>query len=152
MSGLMAHWYAKRLSKKLAILSCSLGSSILQIHRVSNDANGPSVHRLALNANILHQLVSDNDNRYRCIVNPYKNKVIVKFAILQNRSDGPVLTLGGNGGFQWIGRVSELGSNLVILSMLIENNCSTPALATLLSNLQIDDNPVYPSGIARTKT
>ena len=118
MSGVMAHWYAKRMPVESSMVSCSLGSSIMQVHRTSSNKQGPSVDRLALNAHVLHTMVSDTDDAHRCL---------------------------------WIGRVSELGSNLTILSELIQRNSAAPQLAMLLSSLQIDDNPVYPSGISRTR-
>ena len=151
MSGVMAHWYAKRMPVESNMISCSLGSSVMQLHRTSNNGRGSSVDRLALNAHVLHTMVKDTDGTHRCIVTGHKNKVTIAFPAIGGTSDGPVLTLGCNGGFQWIGRVSELGSNLIILSMLIENNSATPQLALLLSSLQVDDNPVYPSGISRAR-
>lgn len=151
MSGTMAHWYAKRMPVKSSMISCSLGSSMMQVHRTSNNGQDSSVDRLAVNAHVLYSMVKDTNNECRCIVTRHKKKVTIAFPVAGNRFDGPVLTLGCNGGFQWMGRVSELNSNLTILSTLIQNNCATPGLALLLSSLQIDDNPVYPSGISRAK-
>ena len=48
MSGVMAHWYAKRMPVESSMVSCSLGSSIMQVHRTSSNEQGPSVDRLAL--------------------------------------------------------------------------------------------------------
>ena len=151
MSGVMAHWYAKRMPVESNMISCSLGSSVMQLHRASNGERAPSVDRLALNAHVLSTMVRNTNGAHRCIVTAHRNKVTIAFPTAGGIGSGPVLTLGCNGGFRWIGRVSELGSNLTILAMLIQSNSVTPTLASVLSLLQADDNPIYPSGISRAR-
>ena len=59
----MAHWYASRLPHHCTLVSCSLGSSILQVHQAAKT----SVDRLETSAELIRTLVGPAGNRPNCV-------------------------------------------------------------------------------------
>jgi len=111
VSGILAHWYCNRCAYPCEILSCSLGSSVLQFHRIDNDPLSVRIVRLGPNINVIYNMTKAALQHDRCSVVGTSSKVVIKFHRINDISRGPSLTIGKNGGFQWMGNPSELSLN-----------------------------------------
>jgi hypothetical protein len=81
---------------------------------------------------------------------PEHNKVRVKFVRISNGNIvGPSLTLGCNGGFQWIGVPSAMASTLNQVFTHMSSRMATDTFFEAISLSEIGSNRVYPSGVPR---
>ena len=56
--GTMAHWYIRRMPYTFSLISCSVGSSVMQVHRLGTLDEQFTVKRLAtINANLIHEML-----------------------------------------------------------------------------------------------
>lgn len=145
MSGVLAHWYAARIAYRSIIVSCSLGSSVIQVHRISHR----SVDRLSVSIDLIRVLVGPSGIREHCIVTHRKRKTVVKFPHPGDRDKGPSLTLGCNGGFQWIGNPMDISRTLAEFASLVEEAASRQEFIGCISRLSTIQGALYPSGISR---
>jgi hypothetical protein len=81
---------------------------------------------------------------------PEMRKVKIKFVnVLGSQYKGPSLTLGMNGGFQWIGNPSRFSDTIVKYFKYAANKMSTPEFSRALKVSVIGTSSIYPSGVPR---
>lgn len=69
VTGTMAHWYVKKSVYEFKMSSCSIGSSVMLVHRIGTEPSVPSVHRLAFSIYLLHEMaanITDSHNSREC--------------------------------------------------------------------------------------
>lgn len=151
ISGTLAHWYAPRCVYSSTMISCSIGSSVLQIHRIGTIQDTPSVERLEMRIGVINFMTSAVPVLHNCIVNPVRNKVVIWFPRHGSSSGGPTLTLGCNGGFQWTGSPRDIYRSFNVFAGLVEHNTSSSEFMSIVSQLRVVHHQVYPSGISRQR-
>lgn len=151
ISGTLAHWYARRSRYAWKPVSCSIGSSVLQVNRIDIKGTGQIVQRLGIKIALINTLVQSVPEGLWCMVEFNSNKVVVKFTCSSDSSRGPTLTIGRNGGFQWMGHPRELCRCLHMFAQLVEHNIGSNDFVSVASQLPVDTRPVYPSGIGRSQ-
>lgn len=151
ITGTLAHWYMGRYTNVQSpiIVSCSMGSSVIQLHRIGTQPGRISVDRLAMSTSLLYELTALIEPSDQCIVSRERKKVIFRFPRPGRVDQGTSLTLGCNGGFQWVGNPRDLSRSLQIFAAIVDRNTNRPEFMEAMSVLQFDRNPVYPSGISR---
>jgi hypothetical protein len=83
---------------------------------------------------------------------PEMNKVRVKFIMITDNSIvGPSLTLGCNGGFQWIGAPSNIASTLHQIFTHMSYKMATDLFFTAIHESNVGANNVSPSSVVLLK-
>ena len=83
---------------------------------------------------------------------PERNKVVTKFRrVPGEKIVDPTLTLGKNGGFQWIGSSSSLSNTLLQFFSHASSRMTSPEFREAIKQSNTGRLADYPSGIARRK-
>jgi hypothetical protein len=136
------------------IKNMSIGGSTNDITVLKHDINGASeVVPMKVTARILSALTSTE-----CITIdsmefwPEMNKVRVKFIMITDNSIvGSSLTLGCNGGFQWIGAPSNIASTLHQIFTHMSYKMATDLFFTAINESNVGASNVNPSSVVLLK-
>jgi hypothetical protein len=134
------------------IKSVSMGSSTMNVTVIDHsDLSGHNILPVRFGTNIMTSLTADSD----CNVNgmefwPEIKKVVIKFRrVSGGKIVGPSLTIGCNGGFQWIGTSSMLSSTLVQAFTHMSTRMDGSKFVRAVSSSDGGPASVYPSGVPK---
>jgi hypothetical protein len=149
LASLMSLESSKDLDLKIS--SVSMGGSILNVTILQPNEDGVCVTPVIMNINIIRSLTHQtNKSVLGMQFYPEMRKVRVKFVNMSSSQlRGPSLTLGMNGGFQWIGSPSRLSDTIVQYFRYAANKMATPEFSRALKMLVIGISSVYPGGVPR---
>jgi len=149
ITGTLAHWYCERLPYPTEMISCSIGSSIVQAHRINVPPNRVSVSRLAMSIGVIQGLTCGIGEQHNCIPTFHSSKIVLKFPSFYNSSRGATITLGKNGGFQFMGKPGHIRPALDRLSDIITKSMCSQLFMNVICTIPMDNHPIYPSGISK---
>jgi hypothetical protein len=120
ISGTMAHYYMPRLGIESRMKHVSLGGSVIRIHQVRDFVTHPKVVDICMNMEILGSLVSGV--RSRLSIERTSRCVKLKYHTGTSLGLGPSLTIGCNGGFQWLGNPTHIAESLSVMFAFISKD------------------------------
>ncbi len=155
VSGTLAsHMIQANISNEVGakISSVSMGGSTLNITLLRNDSLGRLViDPVIMNSKLVGSLMSDSsEDTTRVQVTKEIRKCTMKFKrVAKDAVAGPSLTIGENGGFQWVGNPGCLSSTMLQAFTHMSNRMSSVEFKAALSRSQVGVLGAYPSGVPK---
>jgi hypothetical protein len=135
------------------ISMASIGSSVLNMTAVELLEESPRIIPMVIDIGVVKSISSGSQfqSGSMCIV-PEMKKVRIKFFTTRvGTSQGPSLTLGSNGGFQWMGNPSALASTLAQFFCHVAARMQTREFRDAVSRASTGTRPKYPSCVPRSQ-
>ena len=155
ISGGLSHIYALLVSLPDDIIvqpqTTSIGSCTLRVQLIRHSSTVPSIDDVCVNGAIVSSLLDDSNesSAYRVIQD--HNKTSIKFVTsLSGRSHGPRLTVGYNGGIQYIGSYRYTSSSFHTMYTLMSVNMGSPLFIDAIRTSDVMSSYVYPLGVSRS--
>ena len=134
------------------IQSVFLGGCTLNLTLIKKDSdNNPVLCPVAFNSSLMTSITSPEANMMRTIeISQELRKSTMKFRrVGRGTIVGPTLTIGENGGFQWIGNPSSVSITMSQAFSHMSMRMSSAQFRQALSNSRIGTLGQYPLGVAK---
>jgi len=149
ISGTMAHYYIAKCGVVAKLQSVSMGGSLLRVHQIRDFRKSPKITDICMNISILKSLTHGKHTSMS--VETGNRCVTVKCHTNRSLGAGPSLTVGENGGFQWIGSPNDISESISSIFAVMNKNMRSREFIEVISRSRSMIRYIYPSGIKRTK-
>ena len=142
----------KRVGLRLS--SLAMGASTLNITVVRSTHDGHHIMPVLMNIRLIYAITSCTSKISENIVcTRERNKVVVRFLRNVNgHMTGPSLTLGVNGGVQWIGNPNSLASSFTDFIRCVSESMKESEFINVVELSNIGTMTEYPAGVTRRES